>query len=43
MKFQNAFAPSEEELREWASDPDAEYPEEMSQDWDLILAMLQLL
>ena len=38
MKFHNAFAPSEEELREWASAPDAEYPEEMSQDWDLILA-----
>lgn len=38
MKFANAFAPTEEELREWASDPDAEYPEEMSQDWDLILA-----
>ncbi|NER82498.1 MAG: hypothetical protein F6K42_23635 [Leptolyngbya sp. SIO1D8] len=38
MKFKNAFAPTEDELREWAKDPDAEYPDEMSQDWDLILA-----
>ncbi len=38
MKFVNALTPTEDELREWASDPEAEYPEEMSQDWDLILA-----
>ncbi|TEW51226.1 hypothetical protein [Psychromonas algicola] len=38
MKFIDAFSPTEEELRIWASNPEAEYPVEMSQDWDLILA-----
>jgi hypothetical protein len=38
MKFADAVNPTEAELREWAADPDADYPDEMSQDWDLIVA-----
>ena len=37
MKFVNPFCPTESELREWARDPEAEYPEEVSQDWDLMI------
>ena len=36
--FKDPFNPTESELRVWANDPNAAYPEEMSQDWDLILA-----
>jgi hypothetical protein len=38
MKFADIVNPTEAELREWAADPEADYPEEMSQDWDLIVA-----
>jgi hypothetical protein len=37
MKFINPLSPTENELREWAKNPEAEYPEEVSQDWDLII------
>ncbi len=42
MKFKDALNPTEDELCQWAQDPDAEYPDEMSQDWDLILASRDL-
>ena len=35
MSFRDALNPTDEELRQWAYTPDAGYPEEMSQDWDL--------
>ncbi|HLP86188.1 MAG TPA: hypothetical protein VK157_17680 [Phycisphaerales bacterium] len=38
MKFVNPFNPTETELRAWAADADAMYPDEMSQDWDLVVA-----
>jgi hypothetical protein len=38
MKFADAVNPTEAELREWAADPNARYPEEMPQDFDLIVA-----
>ena len=38
MKFADVVNPTEAELREWAADPNAHYPQEMSQDWDLIVA-----
>lgn len=38
MKFADIANPTEVELRNWAADPNADYPEEMSQDWDLIVA-----
>jgi hypothetical protein len=38
MKFADIVNPTEAELREWAADPTASYPDEMSQDWDLIVA-----
>jgi hypothetical protein len=38
MTFADIVNPTPEELRRWAADPDADYPDEMSQDWDLIVA-----
>jgi hypothetical protein len=38
MTFADAANPTPEELRHWASDPEASYPDEISQDWDLIVA-----
>jgi hypothetical protein len=38
MQFADPFDPTADELRRWASDPEAAYPNEMSQDWDLIVA-----
>ena len=42
MKFEDVLYPTESELREWAKDPEAEFPEEMDQDWDLIVARFSL-
>jgi hypothetical protein len=38
VKFADVVNPTEAELREWPADPAASYPDEMSQDWDLIVA-----
>jgi hypothetical protein len=38
MKFADIANPTEAELRQWATDPHASYPDEMSRDWDLIVA-----
>ena len=38
MKFADVVNPTADELRQWASNPDAVYPDEIPQDWDLIVA-----
>jgi hypothetical protein len=38
MKFADIVNPTEAELRQWAANPNASYPDEMSQDWDLVVA-----
>lgn len=38
MKFADFQNPTEAELREWARDSGASYPDEMQQDWDLCVA-----
>jgi len=40
--FKDPLHPTENELRNWGNDPGAEYPDEMRQDWDLILANFNL-
>ena len=37
MKFKDAFNPTDEELTEWAFTEGATYPDEISQDWDLVI------
>ncbi len=34
MKSKDALNPTDDEQREWAQAPDAEYPDEMSPDWE---------
>jgi len=38
MKFVDAVNPTDDELHLWAADPNAMYPHEMPQDWDLVIA-----
>lgn len=38
MKMSNPLDPTPEDLRRWAYAPDAEYPDEMPEDWDLCVA-----
>lgn len=38
MRFQDVVSPTADELRKWAADPNADYPDDMSQDFDLMVA-----
>ena len=37
----NPLDPTPEDLRVWAYTPDAEYPDEMPEDWDLMVAQIK--
>jgi hypothetical protein len=38
MRFEDVVNPTADELRKWAADPNAMYPDDMSQDFDLMVA-----
>jgi len=40
-KLSNPINPTAEDLRLWAYTPDADYPDEMSQDWDLCVTSFE--
>ena len=41
MMFDNPFEPTELELRDWAKNSEACYPDEISQDWDLVITSFE--
>ncbi len=40
-RLENPLDPTPDDLRRWAYTPDADYPDEMPQDWDLMVADIE--